>query len=222
MTVVPWRVKKVLSVRFPLLYHLAVNLGTKGNSPEHWDAWLAKTWDGPGRNWPSLNDLVASLTQPADVILDVGCGTGSMLRSLKKRGYRNLHGMDTSAYAVTRLRAEGMNIHRGELPAIPLPALSYDVVIASFVLEHLLRRRLFLREVVRVLKPAGSAFIFVPDNCLSPLDEPEHVTVYTERSLRRFLERHVQVTSIARVRDIDNPIPILFAQLRKPAPRSRS
>ena len=166
MIFVPWRVKNFLSWNFPLLYHLAVNLGRKGNSPEHWDARLAETWDSPGRHWPSLNQLVAALTQPSEIILDVGCGSGGMLRDLRSRGYRNLHGMDISAYAVNRLRGEGIEMHLGKLPDIPLPDASHDVVISSFVLEHIVRRRRFVSELARVLKPGGRAFIFVLDDCL--------------------------------------------------------
>ena len=217
MSLVPWRVRNYLSGRFPLLYHLAANLGTRGNSPEHWDARLAATWDGPGRNWPSLNRLVESLTVPSEAILDVGCGSGSMLRYLRRRGYRNLHGLDLSPYAVNRLRGEGIGMHLGRLPDVRLPAAGYDVVIASFVLEHVVRRRRFVRGLARVLKPGGRAFVFVPDDCLSPIDEPEHVTVFTARSLRALLERELGIERIGSVRDADNPIPILFAQLRKRA-----
>ena len=91
MVLIPWRVKNFISTHFPLLYHLAVNLGTKGNSPEHWDVRLAETWDDPGRNWPVYNEMIASLAAPSETILDVGCGNGGMLRYLKSRGFRNLH-----------------------------------------------------------------------------------------------------------------------------------
>ena len=217
MIFIPWRVKNFLSEHFPLLYHLAVNLGARGNSPEHWDARLAETWDDPGRNWPVFNEMIASLADPSETILDVGCGNGGTLHYLKSRGFRNLHGMDISAYAVNRLRAEGIEMHYATLPAIPLPDGSYDVVIASFVLEHIIRRRRFIKEIVRVLKLAGRAFIFVPDDCLSPIDEPEHVTTFTDRSLRKLIARYLRVVSIDKVRDSTNPAPILFAQAQKQA-----
>ena len=82
MNFVPWRVKNFLSEHFPLLYHLAVNVGAKGNSPAHWDARLAETWDAKDRCWPTKNELIASLTTGRDRILDIGNGT---LRSLGVR-----------------------------------------------------------------------------------------------------------------------------------------
>lgn len=132
---IPWRVKNFLSSHFPLLYHLAVNLGkNEGNSPEHWGRRLAETWDEAGRHWPTKNELTASLTRPSDVILDIGCGNGSILRDLKRRGYRNLQGLEISDYAIRRLRGEGVEMHFGVLPSIPLPEAMFDIVIASQVL----------------------------------------------------------------------------------------
>ena len=63
MTLIPWRVKYFLSKNVPLLYHFAVNAGFRANSPEHWDARLAETWNDPVRHWPIKNALIASLTK---------------------------------------------------------------------------------------------------------------------------------------------------------------
>ena len=215
MTLVPWRLKFFLSSNVPLLYHLAVNAGLRANSPEHWDARLAETWDDPVRHWPTKNALIASRTMPTDVILDVGCGDGHMLRTLRSAGYQHLHGLEISDYAVQRLRGEGIHMHKGKLPRIPLPDNTFDVVIASQVLEHVIRRRLFLKEIKRVLKPGGVACIFVPDNCLGPIDEKEHVICYNSGSLRAFLERFFSSVEIESMRDVNHAAPILYARLEK-------
>lgn len=217
MAYVPWRLKNFLSEHFPLLYHVAVNLGETGNSPEHWDRRLAETWADPIRYWPTKNDLVASLTRPTDVILDIGCGNGSILRSLKGRGYLHLHGLDISDYAVRHLSTEGIRMHAGVLPSVPLADASCDVVIASQVLEHVIRRHRLLRNIRRVLKPGGRALVFVPDDCLGPIDEPEHVIKYNERSLRKLLEKHFAVVELNSMRDANHPMSLLFAHVTRPA-----
>jgi SAM-dependent methyltransferase len=214
MNIVPWRVKNFISEHFPLLYHLAVNIGTRGNSPEHWDARLAATWHAANRCWPTKNALIASLTTKSDRILDIGCGNGSILRHLRGLGYTDLHGLEISRYAIQRLRAEGIEMHYGSLPLIPLPNASFDVVIASQVLEHVIRRRRFAREIRRVLRPKGRAFVFVPDNCLGPISEPEHVIKYDARSLRGFLQREFEIVELRTIQDV-HPMPILFAHLTK-------
>ena len=219
MTLIPWRVKYFLSKNVPLLYHFAVNAGLSANSSEHWDARLAQTWNDPVRHWPTKNALIASLTKPTDTILDVGCGDGHMLRTLKSAGYQHLHGLDISDYAVQRLRGEGIQMHRGDLPRIPLPDDSFDVVVASQVLEHVIRRRLFVKEMRRVLKPGGRAFIFVPDNCLGPIDEKEHVISYDAKSLRSFLGRFFSSVEVESMRDVNHAAPILYARVEKEARR---
>jgi ubiquinone/menaquinone biosynthesis C-methylase UbiE len=219
MTLIPWRFKFFLSKNVPLLYHLAVNAGLRANSPEHWDARLAETWDDAGRHWPTKNALIASLTKRTDVILDVGCGDGHMLRTLRSDGYQSLHGLEISDYAVQRLRGEGIHMHKGKLPRIPLPDASFDVVIASQVLEHVIRRRFFIKEIKRVLKPGGLACIFVPDDCLGPIDEKEHVICYNSRSLRAFLANYFSSVQIESIRDVNHVAPILYARVAKEGSR---
>ena len=215
MSLIPWRVRNALSQHFPLLYHFAVNLGRTGNSPEHWDGRLAETWDAPVRQWPTKNELIASITDPSERILDVGCGDGGILRSLKARGYRDLHGLEISDYAVRRLRNEGIEMHSGMLPAASLPLGTFDVVIASQVLEHVILRRRFLTEISRLLKVDGRALFFVPDDCLGPIDEPEHVVKFTARSLRACLETRFRIIELRSMKDVNHPMSILFAQVAK-------
>ena len=216
MRLIPWRVKNFLSEHFPVLYHLAANAGVRANSREHWDLRLAQTWDAAERQWPTKNELTASLTKPSDVILDIGCGNGGILRHLKSLGYTHLHGLEISRYAIQRLRGEGIEMHYGFLPSIELPDASFDVVIASQILEHVIRRRRFLNEVRRVLKPGGRALIFVPDDCLGPISEPEHVIKYDAHSLREFLQHDFTVIRLESMRDVNHPMSILFAHVEKP------
>ena len=211
-----------MSEHFPLLYHLAANAGRSSNSQEHWDRRLEETWDDPGRNWPAKNTLIESLASPTDAILDVGCGTGGILRHLRARGYRNLHGLEISGYAVERLQAEGITMHVGQLPAIAAGDASFDVVIASQVLEHIIRRNRFAREIRRVLKPGGHILIFVPDDCLGPIAEPEHVIKYNRDTLNAFLARHFAAVAVESIRDPNHEMPVLFARARRPAEQKQT
>jgi ubiquinone/menaquinone biosynthesis C-methylase UbiE len=214
MTIIPWRVTNFLSEHFPLAYHLSVNIGFKGNTQTHWDQRLAETWDG--RDWPTKSELIAELTQPKQKIVDIACGTGSILRYLKERGYSDLSGLETSRYAVDRLRSEGITMYQGRLPNLPMPDSYFDVIIASQILEHVIRRQRFMREMLRVLKPEGRALIFVPNNCLGPIDEPEHVIKYSQVTFTKFLSEFFEILSIDVMKDRNYPMTILVGHVRKP------
>ena len=82
--------------------------------------------------------MIAARTDPDDIILDIACGNGSILRDLKARGYRNLHGLEISRYAVRRLAEEGIVMHYGSIPILPLrrPILRRGDRIASARARH--------------------------------------------------------------------------------------
>ncbi|MGB8843325.1 MAG: methyltransferase domain-containing protein [Aliidongia sp.] len=197
----------------PLTYHLAFSR-REVHSAAYWDQRLAESWDSPSRHWPEKNRLIESLTSPDQRILDIGCGNGGILRHLQNRGYTGLVGLEHSAYACRRLAGEGINMIQGSLHDLPETEAPFDVVIASQVLEHIIRRDRFIREIKKVLRPEGCVLVFVPNNCLNPLDEPEHVAVYSKPTLTRFLARHFGEVEVTETMERDAPI--LFARSRRP------
>jgi len=215
LVIIPWCVKNFFSEHFPLFYHLIANLKTSANSSQYWDNRLAETWDAEGRNWPTKSSLIKSLTNPTDRVLDIACGNGSILRYLKSQGYQQLHGLEISYYAINRLKAEGIQMYYAKLPNIPLGDETFDVVIASQVLEHIIRRRHFLKEIRRILKPDGRAFIFVPDDCLGPIDEKEHVIKYNRHTLKHLLSRYFLVEVLESIKDINYEMRVLYALVKK-------
>lgn len=214
MSLIPWRVRNFISERFPLAYHLAVNIGANGNSQEHWDARLAETWNEPTRFWPAKVAAIEQIVEPSESVVDIGCGNGSILRELRDRGYMKLHGLEQSAYAVKRLTAEGIPMSQGNLLSMPFHEAQFDVAIASEVLEHVIRRDRFCKELSRIVRPSGRIMIFVPNDRLGPISEPEHVIKYDARSLRIFLERHWAVESVGTVVEDHNGADSLFAVCR--------
>lgn len=211
---IPWRIKNFVSDHFPLFYHKLVNIGVGVNDDRYWDAIYEKEWDSPKRAWPTKNRLIAALTDPGDHILDIACGTGSILRYLKDQGYENLHGTEISNLCIERLRALGIEMFSTVLPRIACGDHLYDAVIASQILEHVIERRRFLTEIRRVLKPGGLAFIFVPDNCLGPIDEPSHVVKFTKKSLSREIGQVFDRFEVVSMKDENFSMPILFATIR--------
>ena len=94
-------------------------------------------------------------------ILDVGCGTGALLRELGD--YGNVQGLDFSPRAVSFCKERGLlNVEQGSATEIRYENKTFDLVLALDVLEHIKDDRKALSEINRVLKPGGIAIIFVP------------------------------------------------------------
>ncbi|MCM8621348.1 MAG: class I SAM-dependent methyltransferase [Candidatus Accumulibacter sp.] len=215
MNIIPWRLRSAISDRFPLIYHFAANLFRKHAGEAYWDQNLADSWGCNDRRWPTKIDIIAQRTSRQSSVIDVACGNGSMLRGLRNCGFTDLAGLEISRYAVDRLREEGFSMFHGKLPSIPIADSQFDAVIASQVLEHIIQRHRFASEIGRILKPEGQAFFFVPNDCLGPIDEPEHVIKYNHTSFEAFLKRHFEVISIEVIKDANYPMSILLGHIRK-------
>jgi ubiquinone/menaquinone biosynthesis C-methylase UbiE len=98
-------------------------------------------------------------------ILDIGCGTGTLLLLLKRR-YPTLEtvGLDPDPNALRRAgnkaRRAGVAVQldQGFADALPYGNNTFDRVFSSFMFHHLEERNRenTLQEVARVLKPGGS------------------------------------------------------------------
>lgn len=101
--------------------------------------------------------LIASDTKP-ESILDVGCGTGRLLRKAGVRwpGVR-LIGVDPSEgmIAVARHLTPDATFSVGAAESLPLPDASVAVVVSTASFHHWRDEMAGLREVARVLRPGG-------------------------------------------------------------------
>lgn len=141
----------------------------------------AHFWHAPRRSL-LLDTIAASGLAPGSRMLDVGCGTGRMVRELQARAMQ-ARGMDPWA------RESGLpapDFVAGQVEAIPMPGESFDAVCAFDVLEHVDDARA-LAEIHRVLAPGGLLFASVPAHAWlwSVRDElAGHRRRYTRRVLR--------------------------------------
>ena len=96
-------------------------------------------------------------------IVDVGCGTGAILKQLGNPE-RNV-GIDLAPEAISFCRQRGLNnVQQGDIHALPFPDASFDAVICSSVLYHQWVSDVegAVREMHRVLRPGGTLLINVP------------------------------------------------------------
>jgi ubiquinone/menaquinone biosynthesis C-methylase UbiE len=102
-------------------------------------------------------------------VLDLGCGWGRVLKPVSDRGVFAV-GIDISGnmlkLAKDHLNKNGCKplLLQGDGTGLPFKNESFDLVYSLLVLQHLSKEngKLVFREIWRVLKPGGVAYIRVP------------------------------------------------------------
>ncbi|MFZ5608672.1 MAG: class I SAM-dependent methyltransferase [Pseudomonadota bacterium] len=100
---------------------------------------------------------------PDHVVLDVGCGTGTLALMLAAQAPRAVHALDADPQILEmgrqKSRAAGAAIHfqQGSAAALPYPDAHFDKVFCSLMFHHLPRatKAAAIGEIHRVLKPGG-------------------------------------------------------------------
>jgi len=89
-------------------------------------------------------------------LLDVGCGTGHHMASLRERGFE-VAGVDGSNEMLDQARANnpGADIRQADVESIPFADASFDFILCIEVLRYLPDSSQCIREMARVLKPGG-------------------------------------------------------------------
>lgn len=98
-------------------------------------------------------------------ILDLGCGHGGLLMLLKKHGYRNLAGVDTSPAQVALAHELGLSeIQQGDALEFLDEQSPADVICCFDLLEHLTRDECstLVATIAGKLTPGGNTFIACP------------------------------------------------------------
>lgn len=111
-------------------------------------------------------DWLLSLAYPksGERLLDVGCGSGPMLRSGRAKGLA-VAGVDISDVAIAQARAAlpEADLHIAPGEKLPFGDGSFDIVTCVGSLEHLLDPLAGLKEMRRVAKPKARVVLIVPN-----------------------------------------------------------
>ena len=129
---------------------------------DYWDSVAReKTFTHP-LNWAWLEGRL-----PEDArVLDVGCGYGRVCGEFRRRGFRNVVGVDISNAMLKRARGEvpGVEFVKLDGDEWPLADESFDLVLLIAVLTCIPTdrgQRRLIQEIRRVLRPGGLVFASV-------------------------------------------------------------
>jgi SAM-dependent methyltransferase len=163
-------------------------------------------WESPAGKlrWKRRVQMLSDHLRPGMRILEIGCGTGYFTRELTRRG-ADIVAIDVSPdlLEIAKANSSAPNV-RYEIQnacALTYSDATFDSVVGSSILHHL-EIEDALREIYRVLKPAGTIY-FTEPNMLNPQiaiqknvpwikrrlgDSPDE-TAFFRWSLRRLLEQ---------------------------------
>ena len=123
-------------------------------------------------------------------ILDVGCGSGSLLRSLHTLGFEDLLGVDPHPAPPSEVTMLQQDLHEMEG--------KWDVIMFHHSFEHLPNPRESLEQVYRLLAEGGHCLIGIPTVSShawehygvhwAQLDAPRHFFLHSLESMQRLAQ----------------------------------
>lgn len=130
--------------------------------------------------------------------LDLGCGDGTVSAALRTAGWVTV-GTDIRAESGKSCVSKGLPFVLSKAETLPFRSGTFDLVVASHVIEHLYRPQDAVMEICRVLAPGGRVEIVVPNfdaldrrifnrHLFMGLSVPRHLSHFNGQSLRRVLE----------------------------------
>ena len=95
-------------------------------------------------------------------VLDIGCSTGALLAFLQERQWQP-EGIEISPSADYAQKRLGVTINRKNIENSDFPAETFDLVMASHLLEHLNDPNGFLHKVWDILRPGANMILITPN-----------------------------------------------------------
>jgi SAM-dependent methyltransferase len=157
-------------------------------NPEEYDKMFSLEdhyWWFVGRRRLALGLLKTALSSISDrrpKVLDLGCGTGVVLRDLGQ--WASPVGLDMSSRALGYCHQRGLDLTvQGNGECLPILDESLDAIIGLDIFEHIENDRAAFSEAFRVLRPGGALVLSVP--AFRSLWGPHDVALMHFRRYRR-------------------------------------
>lgn len=194
--ILPWRIYHPLAKWLendlreisPSIYKFVKFGRTNINTPDYWNQVWSK--DKIQRNYQNLFKLIIDRIPPNAKVIDIGCGVGRLSKLIKEKCSVEVVGLDFSSWACKQLSKDGFETIVSTLPQIPIIDNSFDVAIATEVLEHLDKPERTIKEMARVVKSGGIIMCSMPNNMLHPSEELEHQQSFDKTKIKQIFKKY--------------------------------
>jgi ubiquinone/menaquinone biosynthesis C-methylase UbiE len=144
-------------------------------------------------------ELVKSLVKDK-VVLDIASGSGYGAAILAQAGAKTVIGIDIDAEAVAQAEkdygSEQLTFKIGKAEAIELADQSIEVITSFETIEHIQVYENYLKELARVLKTEGVAFISTPNRDVFGQKNPFHIKEFSKAEFETALKEHFSFVNI--------------------------
>lgn len=96
-------------------------------------------------------------------VLDVGCGTGSLMVRLKELGFKDIVGVEANPDAVKIAREKDLEVVEGRFEEGMFEDESFDLIVTRSVLDHAIEPATLLATMENILVPGGVLAVEVPN-----------------------------------------------------------
>lgn len=172
----------------------------------------------------TMLSLAVAERPDAQAILDVGCGTGRLLRSAEELfpGAR-LEGVDAAPSMVKEAETmlpggSRIRLHHAVAEQLPFPDRSFDLVFSTMTFHHWTDQRAGIAEVARILTPSGRWLLadFVATGFMRYVRRVLRLRKFPDRSVLdpMLAAAGLSVASSHRVAMVGSQVPVLVIRPR--------
>ncbi len=145
------------------------------------------------------NMVIAETGKQNGEILDIGCGTGAFLHTMKQAGW-GITGLEPDMTARKKaIELYGVNPHESS-ELFTLSAGTFNAITMWHVLEHVHELHAYIAQIKSLLAPGGICFIAVPNYTSkdaatynehwAAYDVPRHLYHFSPQSMEKLIGQH--------------------------------
>lgn len=144
--------------------------------------------------------LIQNQTQlKSGTILDIGCGTGAFLNTMKEAGWK-ITGLEPDDTAITKAKSLYQIHPQSSSELFNLSEQQFDAITMWHVLEHVHQLNEYFFQLRKILKDNGTLFIAVPNytsfdahfykETWAAYDVPRHLYHFSPMSMELLVKRY--------------------------------